>query len=118
MNFITSTSYQTGYLYNDSESRAKQGLMSQQLASSCFEAIPNVTTSNNYCSNCYGYQAPTPNDFNISQTINLAKLSTNDAIQKPLVSNNLMYPIYNPPVTYGEPIIPDNAPCVRYIQPE
>jgi hypothetical protein len=104
--------YNTGYLLDDTNSRLKQGLMSQDLSSDCFNTIPNLT-NNLYCKNCNletgGYKFNNP--FNLAQKSSVTK------VQGPLINKNLMYPIYNPPINYGSPAPPmKNCSCTQYIQ--
>jgi hypothetical protein len=112
MNYLTKPKlYNTGYLLNDTNSRLKQGLMPQDLSSTCFNIIPNLPSSI-YCKNCCGdnYNYLNNNVYRIAQR------STQDTLIKPMISNNPLYPIYNLPINYGPITVPDNAPCTAYIQ--
>ena len=112
MNYLTKPIlYNTGYLLSDNDLRLKQALMPQDLSSDCFNVIPNFSNTI-YCKNCHGYL----NNQNRYNAFKLAQSSTQNKIRGPMISTNLMYPIYNPPVTYGMPEIPTNCPCARYVQ--
>ena len=103
--------YDTGFLQNYSDLRAKQGLFPQELSSDCFISVPNFNKSI-YCKNCYGYGNP-QNKYN---ALYLAQQFTQDKIRLPLINRNLMYPIHNDPVEYGMCSIPANAPCTLFVQ--
>lgn len=107
--------YTASFLPNDDEARAKQGLMSQNLASNCFSSVPNFSNGF-YCNNCVGY-TPRLSGMYRKNAFEIAKDSTNDKLRMPLINtNNLLYPIYNPPINYGS-LPPSNTnPCTRYVQ--
>ncbi len=90
------SSYKLGYLKFETAARLKQGLASQELASQCFQCLY---------------------DRDRARATALAKKSVVGEVIGPLESKNMFYPIYNPPVSYGLPKIPDDCPCLRYIRP-
>lgn len=113
MNYLKKSNlYNTGYLLDDSNSRLKQGLMSQDLSSDCFNTIPNLPKFL-YCKNC-NLDTGT---YNFNNSFDLAQKSSVYKVRGPLINRNLMYPIYNAPVNYGSPAPPmKNCACTQYIQ--
>jgi hypothetical protein len=93
--------YETGYLLDDKNLRLKQGLMPQNLASVCFNTVPNV------CKNC--------NKVLSTTAFSIAQKSTSQRVTPPVLNRNLMYPIHNDPVTYGPANFKDDDVCLRNI---
>ena len=117
MNYIIAPKlYNTGYLLDDTESRLKQGLMPQDLASDCFNSVPNFS-KNIYCKNCYTFDNPRLNGSKSNiNAFKLAQMSTQNKVVGPYINRNLMYPIHNFDVNYCLPKIPNDCPCTDYIQ--
>jgi len=103
--------YNTGFIQNYSNLRLKQGLFPQELSSDCYISIPNFN-KDIYCKNCYGYDNPQ----DIYNAVCIAQKSTQDKVQLPMINKNLLYPIHNEPVNYGNAPPSDSCECTRYVQ--
>ena len=126
MNYITAPKlYNTGYLSDDSYSRVKQGLMPQILSSDCYVSssignhynyIPkNYVSSNSTYNTSFKPLNNRHNNNIFLPAYKLATQSTQEKLYKPEINQNILYPIHNNYVYYGN-YLPNDAPCMDYIQ--